>query len=39
MTVPSNHNPVYFNHNSIEEVPSQKQLRMLNILSKISKSI
>ena len=47
----TNHNEVYFNHNSVEQVPSQKHLGMYletnmnfqkhlnNVLSKVSKTI
>ena len=47
----TNHNPVYFNHNSVQQVPSQKHLEMHlgiklnfqehlnNIVSKVNKTI
>ena len=47
----TNHNPVYFNHNSFQQVPSQKHLEMHlgiklnfqehlnNIVSKVNKTI
>ena len=47
----TNHNPVYFNHNSVQQVPSQKHLEMHlgiklnfqehlnNIVSKVNKMI